>query len=81
MTDEHKYPATIIEPGNFEMEAHYYPKVVHATLSKLVASFFELGNDRVVSRYCHLNPKVDSKTLREMLDYKPKYFKWAGADL
>jgi hypothetical protein len=35
----------------------------------------------MVSRYCHLNPKVDKKKLEEILSYKCKYFLWGGADL
>ena len=82
MTEEKiKYPAKIVEPGSFEPENHYYPKVVNASLSFLVSNFFDLGNERIASRYCHLNPSTDKKKLLEMLEYKPTFFKWAGADL
>lgn len=37
--------------------------------------------ERMVSRYCHLNPKVDRDVMWNILHYRPKYFPWAGSDL
>src|SRR5690606_21118918 len=34
-----------------------------------------------ISRYCHLNPRVDPEFLDGILNYVPKHFFWAGADL
>jgi len=40
-----------------------------------------LGNERIISRYCHLNPNTDAQKLRELLCYKANSFMWSGADL
>ncbi|EPZ31289.1 hypothetical protein O9G_000934 [Rozella allomycis CSF55] len=72
---------TVIGPGEFESERHFYPRVLNATIHPLVSSFLHLGNDRVLTRYCHLNPQIDQSKLRELMFYKPKYFHWAGCDL
>jgi hypothetical protein len=70
--------SAIVGQGEFEAEAHYYPRVLNATIHPLVASFFSLGNDRILARYSHLNPQCDITALKSMLEYDPKYFKWAG---
>lgn len=70
--------AALIGQGEFEAEAHYYPRVLNATIHPLVASFFSLGNDRILARYSHLNPQCDINVLKSMLEYNPTYFKWAG---
>ena len=70
--------ATSILPGDFEAEAHYYPRVLNANIHPLVASFFSLGNERILARYSHLNPQMDLDTLRSILEYEPAYFHWAG---
>lgn len=70
-----------ITPGSFEAEAHWYPKALNATIHPLVSFFLNLSTDRIVSRYCHLNPKTDKAALVEMLNYECKYFLWSGADL
>ena len=70
-----------ISPGSFEPERHYYPKALNATIHPMVAFFLNLSEDRVVARYCHLNPRVRPETLREVLRTECRYFRWAGADL
>jgi hypothetical protein len=40
-----------------------------------------LSNEAIVSRYCHLNPRVIPETLTDILRSRPTYFRWAGADL
>jgi hypothetical protein len=73
----------LIEGNNkvFKKESHFYPKVVNAKIHPLVASFFKLSNESIVTRYKQLNPAIDADVLRQYLAYNPKYFKWAGADL
>ena len=89
--------AIIVKPDMFESENHFYQKALNAQVCKIflkkittknnsqvssvVAHFMHLGNERVVARYCHLNPSTDAKKLSELLSYKPKYFMWSGADL
>ncbi|KAL2917583.1 hypothetical protein HK105_202869 [Polyrhizophydium stewartii] len=67
--------------GEFEAERHFYPRVLNANIHPLVSSFFSLGNERILARYTHLNPAVNIDVLKSLLDYKPKYFQWAGSDL
>ncbi|KAI8836869.1 hypothetical protein BJ741DRAFT_664336 [Chytriomyces cf. hyalinus JEL632] len=67
--------------GEFEAEKHFYPRVLNAHIHPLVSSFLTLGNERILARYTHLNPQVNFDVLKNLLDYKPKYFRWAGSDL
>ncbi len=71
----------IIEPGTFTADEHYYPRVLNAQLHPLVGALLNLGHDRMISRYCHLNPRVNADELHRVLTTRPKYFGWAGADL
>jgi hypothetical protein len=71
----------IIEPGNFEVEAHYYPRVLNAQIHPTVAHFFNLPVECLLARYLHLNPRTDHKFLEQLLMTPPKYFAWAGSDL
>jgi hypothetical protein len=68
-------------PGSFDNNNHFYPKVLNAELHPLVRFFLSLGKDRVINRYCHLNPMVSRQALADFLNYRCKYLKWAGADL
>lgn len=47
----------------------------------MVNFFLNLSRERIVNRYCHLHPTVDPAHLHELLNYKCRYFQWAGADL
>ncbi|CAO3702142.1 unnamed protein product [Rhizopus stolonifer] len=67
--------------GEFESEKHFYPRVLNAQIHPLVQSFFTLGNERIIARYTHLNPRVKPETLKKILSYTPKHFQWAGSDL
>ena len=71
----------IVAPGSFKAEAHWYPKALNATIHPMVSYFMNLDPERIVSRYCHLNPLVDAEGLRRILAYDCKYFLWGGADL
>lgn len=77
----HDPVAKLITPGHFDPLNHWYPKVLNATIHPLVHFFLHLREDRIISRYCHLHPKVKPDTLHEILTYKPKYYLWSGADL
>ncbi|KNC83945.1 hypothetical protein SARC_03809 [Sphaeroforma arctica JP610] len=70
-----------ISPDSFNPAAHFYPRVLNATVHPMVASFMNLSNKQIVKRYTHLNPKTDKQALTEALAYIPKYLRWAGADL
>ena len=70
-----------INPNSFELELHYYPRVLNAQIHPMVASFFRLSTARIVNRYCHLHPEVNRNALESVLSYKPHSFNWAGCDL
>lgn len=73
--------STLIRPGHFEPGRHYYQRALNAQIHPMVAFFMRLSRDRLVSRYCHLNPQVDPQALLEMLTYQPRFFRWSGVDL
>lgn len=73
--------ARIVKSGEFEPELHFYPRCLNAQIHPLVSSFFSLGNERIITRYTHLNPQVNEEKLRELLQYQPSYFAWGGCDL
>jgi hypothetical protein len=70
-----------VGPGGFEAERHFYPRVLNAQIHPLVRYFLNLGNERIVRRYVHLNPRVDAQALRTILSTEPRFFRWAGSDL
>ena len=74
-------PTRLVRPGEFKAEEHWYPKALNATIHPMVAFFLNLDKDRIISRYCHLNPLVDREKLRELLSYRCNHFLWGGADL
>lgn len=74
-------PPRLISPGSFVAEDHWYPKALNATIHPLVNFFLNLSPERIVNRYCHLNPKTDRGRLHKLLTYQCRYFLWGGADL
>jgi len=70
-----------IQPGEFEAHTHWYPKAFNATIHPMISFFLNLGQERIITRYCHMHPKVSGDKLREILNHRAKYFLWAGADL
>jgi hypothetical protein len=73
--------ATTIHPGEFEAHTHWYPKALNATIHPMINFFLNLGQERIISRYCHMHPMVNREKLEEILNYRCKYFLWSGADL
>lgn len=71
----------IIKPDNFEQEDHFYPKALNSQLHAMVSHFFNLDHSRIVKRYNHLNPQVNTDELENILKYQSKHFFWGGADL
>lgn len=72
---------TIINPGSFHREEHFYPRVLNARMHPLVSHFLRMPPERMIARYCHLHPGVDRRVLEECLTYQPRFFRWSGADL
>lgn len=73
--------AEVIQPGEFEAHDHWYPKALNATIHPMISFFLNLEQERIITRYCHMHPTVNAEKLREILNGKTKYFRWAGADL
>jgi len=73
--------AQIIQPDEYEAHKHWYPKALNATIHPMVNFFLNLEQSKIIKRYCHLNPTVNSEKLEEILNHKAKYFLWGGADL
>lgn len=71
----------LVEPGSFENHKHWYPKALNAAIHPMINFFLHLDNKLIIDRYCHLHPKVKVSWLREVLQYQPHYYMWAGADL
>jgi hypothetical protein len=76
-----RHHAVTVSPGSFVPREHFYPRVLNAQIHPLVAFFLRLSNARIVERYCHLNPRVDTDRLSELLAEPATHLKWAGADL
>ena len=73
--------ATPVSPDSFEPSRHFYPRVLNAQVHPLVAFLMRLSRERIVSRYCHLNPQVNAEKLAECLHTNTRHFHWGGADL
>ncbi len=71
----------LIRPNEFEPHHHWYPKALNATIHPMISFFLSLGQERIITRYCHLHPNVDRDKLSEILNHRCKYFLWGGADL
>jgi hypothetical protein len=69
-----------VAPGSFRAEESYYPRVLNAQIHPTVATFLGLGNARIAARYAHLHPAVSADALLAALSYRPRWFRWAGAD-
>lgn len=76
-----KQQVTIIQPDTFEPTEHWYPKAHNAQIHPLVAYFLRMPVSGIITRYCHLNPRVSPDMLRQVLTYHPKFLLHAGADL
>jgi hypothetical protein len=76
-----KRSVVVVGPGSFEPERHFYTRVLNAQIHSMVRYFFNLNNQRIVARYCHLNPTVDADRLTALLATRPQMFRWAGCDL
>ncbi len=73
--------STLVEPGSFEPEAHFYPRVLNAQIHPLIRHLLQLGNERIVSRFCHLHPEADPEAVKQLLATPPRFFRWGGCDL
>lgn len=74
-------PVVRFEPGSFEADAHWYPRVLNAQIHPLVKGFLNLGNARMTERYNHLHPNIKKEDIQALLARTPNQMRWAGADL
>lgn len=71
----------LISPGSFDPGNHFYARVLNAHIHPMVAYFFRLTTEKIVKRYCHLNPRVDPSELEGILKTRNRYLRWSGTDL
>lgn len=71
----------VIQPNQFEPVNHWYAKALNAQIHPLIHYFVNLSAERIITRYCHMHPLTNRETLTDLLNYQPRYFAWAGADL
>jgi hypothetical protein len=76
-----RFTIQVVEPGSFVRDDHWYPKALNAAIHPMVNYFLNLDNQLIIDRYCHLHPTVKPAKLKDVLEYKPSYYRWAGADL
>ena len=69
------------QPGDFEPSNHWYPKALNAQIHPMVAYFMNLKPEKIINRFCHLNPVVNKDKLSELIAYRSKYFLHSGVDL
>ncbi len=81
MENELKRQVEVINKDEFEQENHFYPKALNSQLHAMVGHFFNLNHDRIIKRYGHLHPQVNTDTLKEILRYQCKHFFWGGSDV
>ncbi len=72
---------TLIPPGHFETQNHFYPRVLNAHIHPLIRNLMDMSNEQITSRYCHLHPEINQQAVRELLASVPRYFRWGGCDL
>lgn len=70
-----------IYPNSFQLDKHYYPEVIHASLSGKAKDLLKLDNQRTAQRYCQLYSETDEDELMKLLQSSPEFFKWSGGDL
>ena len=56
---------TLVKPGEFDPQKHFYERVLNAQIHPLVRFFLTLGNERIAERYCHLHPEADPAAVRD----------------
>ena len=72
---------SIVTAGSFDEEQHFYPRVLNAQIHPLIRHLMQMGNERIICRYCHLHPEADESAVRQLLTSCPRYFRWGGSDL
>ncbi|MFP4662710.1 MAG: hypothetical protein ACLFPF_10990 [Halanaerobiales bacterium] len=81
MQIKYSQAAQTIRPDLFDVNKHYYEKVINAQSHTLVSYFMNMSKERIVERYCHLNPLIDSAYLMLLIKYRTRYIYWSGTDL
>ena len=71
----------VIKPSSFEPENHYYTKVLNAPIHPLISYFLTMPQNALIKRYCHLHPQIKKEQLSALLNFRPSFLRWAGADL
>ncbi len=71
----------VFQPDEFEADRHFYPRTLNAQIHPQVSGFFKMSTERLISRYCHLHPYANRRTLAEVLTTEPRYLRWSGSDI
>lgn len=67
-----------VNEGEFEVDKHFYPRVLNAEVHSSIETFLSLSNDRMIARHTNLNPRIKPEILKRILSYSPTHFQWAG---
>lgn len=52
-----------------------------SSIDPTVAMFMQMSTSNMIARYARLNPRADKGLLQKYVEYCPRFFRWAGADL
>lgn len=80
-TTEQPRRVELVQPGTFDLQRHFYPRVLNAHIHPLVRYFMDLGNERIAERYLHLHPETTRQAVHAALEERMRFFRWGGADL
>lgn len=74
-------PVKIIEPGRFVARRHFFAGALQTIPDQRVATLFASSTMELADACCALFPGIDIRDLLRILQYRPRFFKWAGSDL
>ncbi|XP_066278505.1 uncharacterized protein [Branchiostoma lanceolatum] len=73
--------AYVIHPRESRPFSFLHPAMGGAQTHPTVTAFLQLNTEEIIIRYCNEHKDVQPEALWNVLTYKPKHFRWAGADL
>lgn len=72
---------SLIPPGQFRPENHFYPKVMGKNLHPTVRDFFQHDVGSLLNAYLKCHPAADAEAVESVLFYRPQHLNWAGIDM
>ncbi|XP_035679320.1 uncharacterized protein LOC118417736 isoform X3 [Branchiostoma floridae] len=73
--------AYVILPRESRPFSFLHPAMGEAKTHPTVTAFLQLDTEQIIHRYCKEHKDVQQEALWKLLTYRPKHFRWAGADL